>query len=286
MEQIDLTAGTLDYEDTGGDGPVVVLLGGLVMDETLWREVVADLRRDHRVIVPVLPLGGHKRPMREDADLSMRGLARLVVELLERLGLDDVVLVGNDHGLALVLAAEHPERIGRLVITPMEAFDNIPPGLPGRTIGLVGRIPGGLAFAVKTLRGPAARMPWTFGWMAKHGVPADVLEQWTRGARADKAIRRDVAKYMSTTDYGVLLEIEDGLKAFDRPALVAWAAEDKVMPPEHGRRLAELLPRARHVEIPDSYTLVPLDNPRALVSELRAFLADTATTGSEAHARA
>ena len=60
------------------------------------------------------------------------------------------------------------------------------------------------------------------------------------------------------------------------------------MPPEHGRRLAELLPDARHVEIPDSYTLVPLDNPRALVAEIRAFLADTAATteGSASHARA
>jgi pimeloyl-ACP methyl ester carboxylesterase len=286
MQQIDLTAGTLDYQDTGGDGPVVVLLGGLVMDETLWRDVVADLRRDHRCIVPVMPLGGHKRPMREDADLSMRGLARLVVELLDRLELRDVVLAGNDHGLPLVIAAEHPERIGRLVITPMEAFDNIPPGLPGKTVGLVGRIPGGLALAMKTLRGPAARMPWTFGWMAKHGIPADVLDSWTRGARSSKAIRRDVAKYMATTDYTVLLQIEDGLRRFDRPALVAWAAEDRVMPPEHGRRLAALLPDARHVEIPDSFTLVPLDNPQALVREIRGFLAATAGAGGVTGARA
>jgi pimeloyl-ACP methyl ester carboxylesterase len=284
MQQIDLTAGTLDYADTGGDGPVVVLLGGLVMDETLWHDVVAGLRDDHRCIVPVLPLGGHKRPMRADADLSMRGLAGLVAELLERLDLRDVVLAGNDHGLALVVAAEHPERVGRLVITSMEAFDNIPPGLPGRMVALADRLPGGLALALKTLRGPAARMPWTFGRMAKRPIPAGVLESWTRGARSSAAVRRDVSRYMRTTDYGVLLQIEDGLRAFDRPALVAWAAEDRVMPPEHGRRLAALLPRARHVEIPDSFTLIPLDNPRALVAELRAFLRETEGSGRHAHA--
>jgi pimeloyl-ACP methyl ester carboxylesterase len=284
MQQIDLTAGTLDYEDTGGDGPVVVLLGGLVMDETLWRDVVGGLRDDHRCIVPVLPLGGHKRPMRADADLSMRGLARLVAELLERLDLRDVVLAGNDHGLALVVAAEHPERVGRLVITSMEAFDNIPPGLPGRMVGLADRLPGGLAFALKTLKGRMARMPWTFGRMAKRPIPADVLDSWTRGARSSAAIRRDASRYMRTTDYGVLLQIEDGLRAFDRPALVAWAAEDRVMPPEHGRRLAALLPRARHVEIPDSFTLIPLDNPGALVAEMRAFLRETEGSVSRAHA--
>jgi pimeloyl-ACP methyl ester carboxylesterase len=41
--QIELSTGTLDYEDTGGEGPVVVLLGGLMMDASLWEDVIADL---------------------------------------------------------------------------------------------------------------------------------------------------------------------------------------------------------------------------------------------------
>ena len=45
------------------------------------------------------------------------------------------------------------------------------------------------------------------------------------------------------------------------------------MPPEHGRRLAELLPQGRLVEIDDSYTLIPLDQPARLAAELRRFLA-------------
>ena len=60
-----------------------------------------------------------------------------------------------------------------------------------------------------------------------------------------------------------MLDAAERLPGFDRPALVVWASEDRVMPPEHGRRLAELLPHGRLVEIADSYTLIPLDQPDA-----------------------
>src|SRR3954449_3736681 len=136
MPEIDLTAGTIEYQDTGGDGPVVVLLHGLAMDGSLWRDVVAELRGEHRCIVPTLPFGSHTRPMRPDADLSLGGHARLVAELLERLDLRDVTLVQNDLGYAQITALEHGERIGRLVLASCEAFNNLPPGLPGRFAGV------------------------------------------------------------------------------------------------------------------------------------------------------
>jgi pimeloyl-ACP methyl ester carboxylesterase len=54
-------------------------------------------------------------------------------------------------------------------------------------------------------------------------------------------------------------------------ALVAWASRDRVMPPEHGRRLAKLLPRGRLVEADDSYTLIPLDRPARFAQVIRDF---------------
>src|SRR5919198_43239 len=143
MREIELSAGTIEYEDTGGSGPTVVLLHGLVMNGSVWRHVVEDLRADHRCIVPTLPLGGHRRPMRPDADLSLRGHGRIVGELLERLDLRDVTLVQNDHGAALALAGERPERVARLVLSSCEAFDNYPPGLPAS--GTWSRSPRGCA---------------------------------------------------------------------------------------------------------------------------------------------
>lgn len=69
-----------------------------------------------------------------------------------------------------------------------------------------------------------------------------------------------------------LLARAEALRTFDRPALVVRAAEDRVMPPAHGKRLAELLPQGRHVEIADSYTLIPEDQPEALAGRLRGFV--------------
>src|SRR3990172_2544075 len=137
------------------------------MDGSLWRHVVADLRRDYRCVVPTLPLGGHRRPMRPEADLSLRGLGQLLAEFLERLDLRDVTLVGNDWGGAQLLVAERHERVGRVVLTSCEAFDNFPPGLPGRMLWLAAKLPGGLTALAQPMRLRALRrLPIAFGWMS------------------------------------------------------------------------------------------------------------------------
>src|SRR5215211_370305 len=82
VPEVELSAGTIKYEDSGGSGPVIVLLHGLTMDGSLWRHVVGGLRPDHQCILPTLPLGGHRRPMRPDADLSLGAMVRLVAEFL------------------------------------------------------------------------------------------------------------------------------------------------------------------------------------------------------------
>lgn len=282
MPEIDLSAGIVEYEDTGGSGPVVVLLHGLAMDGSLWRHVVADLRSEYRCVVPTLPLGGHRRPMRADADLSPRGIARLVAEFLERLDLRDVTLVGNDWGGAQLLISDgRAERVGRLVLVSCEAFGNFPPGLPGRTVWLAAKLPGGLNALAQPLRlRPLRRLPIAFGWMSKRPVPHEVMDVWLRPVLTQREIRRDLGKYLRANRKGEMLQAAEGLRAFDRPALVVWASEDRVMPPEHGRRLAELLPRGRLVEIPDSYTLIPEDRPAELARVLRDFLAAEVPAGA------
>ncbi|GAA3156308.1 alpha/beta fold hydrolase [Nonomuraea roseoviolacea] len=275
MPEIELSAGVIEYADTGGDLPVVVLLHGLTIDSTVWRKVVPELAGAYRCVLPTLPLGSHRRPMRPGADLSLRGLALLVGEFLERLGLRDVTLVLNDWGGGQVLISEgRAERVGRLVLTACEAFDNYPPGLPGRTIAAAARIPGGLWLTMKALRLRAMRRaPGGWGWMSKRPVPDEVMDGWFRPAATDPAIRRDLAAYIrSTPAKEVLLDWAERMRGFDRPVLVVWAAEDRLMPREHGRRLAELFPDARLVEIADSYTLIPEDRPEALVKALRDFL--------------
>ena len=287
MPEIELSAGPIEYGDTGGDGPTLLFIHGLAMNASVWRKVVAELRDDHRCITPTLPLGGHGRPMNRDADLSLQGLAGIVRELIDRLDLRDVTLVGNDLGLAQVVVADGPGRVARLVITSSEAFDNYPPGLPGKTLGLAAKTPGGIYLMVQPLRIRALRrLPIAFGWMSKRPVPDEVMDGWLRPLLTERSIRRDLLKYIKTADKREMIEATERLRDFDRPALVAWAAEDRVMPPEHGRRLAELLPRGRLVEIADSYTLIPEDQPGALAEATRRFIAETSQEAVPAATRA
>ena len=273
--QIDLPTGTLDYVDTGGDGPTVVLLHGLLMDSSLWDGPIADLATDHRCVAPTLPLGAHRHPV--SGDLSLPAIARLVEEFLERLDLHDVTLVGNDTGGALVqlVLAGKAERVGRAVLVSCEAFDNVPPGLTGKVLVLSGRLSPRLfgAFMQQLRLRAVRRLPIAFGWLTKRGDAATA--RWIRPVLTRPEIRRDTVRMLRAIDGRAVAEATAALPSFHRPALVVWAAEDRVMPPEHGRRLAGLLPDSRLVEIADSYTLVPLDQPAELSAAIRNFVMTT-----------
>jgi pimeloyl-ACP methyl ester carboxylesterase len=277
--RIELSAGTIEYEDTGGDGPAIVLLGGLLMDGSLWEDVIAALTPGHRCLAPALPLGAHRQAMSADADLSPRGLARLVAEFLDRLDLDDVTLAGNDTGGALVqlLAAEDAPRVGRIVLVSCDAFENFPPGLTGKTLVLSGRLPPALfgLFMQQLRLWALRRLPFAFGWLTLRGDAATA--RWIEPVLEQREIRRDTVRVLRAiaAERDLLLEAAERLPAFERPALVVWAAQDRVMPPEHGRRLAELLPQGRLIEIADSYTLIPLDQPTALAEAIAQFTRET-----------
>jgi pimeloyl-ACP methyl ester carboxylesterase len=294
MNEIELSAGTIRYEDSGGDGPVLVLLHGLLMDSSLWDGPVAELSADHRCVVPTLPLGAHRHPMHPDADLSLPAIARLVAELLDRLGLEDVTLVGNDTGGALVqllIGGQLPTgegdfggaaRVGRVVLASCDAFDNFPPGLTGKTLALSGKLSPRLfglfmrQMRLRTLR----RLPIAFGWLTKRGDAATA--RWVGPVIEQPGIRRDAVRMLRamTADKRLMVKAAERLPDFDRPALVVWAADDRVMPPEHGRRLAQLLPHATLVELADSYTLMPLDQPAQLAQAIREFTRTSATEGA------
>ena len=273
---VELSAGTMEYRDSGGAGAPIVFLHGFLMDPSLWDRVISELGPAHRCLAPTLPLGAHRRPLRADADLSLPGIARLVEEFLDALDLEGVTLVGNDTGGAitqLVMGRGSP-RVARAVLASCEAFDNMPPGLPGRTLALSGKLPPrlfGLFMQQLRIR-PVRRLPLAFGWLTKRGDRA--AAGWIEPVLRQPEIRRQAVKAIraATAEPGVMQEAARHLEGFDRPVLVVWASEDRVMPLEHGRCLAQVLPHASLVEVADSYTLTALDQPARLAALISGFV--------------
>ena len=273
IRHVDLSAGRIRYREAG-EGPPIVFVHGLLVDGQLWREVTPELERDFRCIVPDWPLGSHTIPLKPDADVTPTGLADLVAELLEKLDLRDVTLVGNDTGGALtqIAATRSPERIGRIVLTPCDAFDNfLPPLFKG--LQVLARFQPALTAFVQPLRlRPLRRLPIAFGWLMKRPAPPEVEQGWVKPFFTRREVRRDVARILRAIDSRYTEEAAEKLRSFDRPALIAWATEDKVFPLEHGRRLAELIPDARLEEVADSYSFLPADQPKRTAELIAEFV--------------
>jgi pimeloyl-ACP methyl ester carboxylesterase len=256
-----------------GSGEPVVFVHGVLTNANVWRGVVERVAPDFRCLTLDLPLGAHALPT-PGADRTPRGIARMVAEAIEAAGLDRVTLVGNDTGAAIcqMVAAHHPERLDRLVLTSCEYRDNAPP-LLFRGMNVAARLPAGLlAYLAPGQIRPFQRLPFAYGWLAKRPFPPEVADSYTRPAVVSGEVRADFAAFLRDYSSRHMHEAADRLASFDRPALIAWSREDRVMPPKHAEALARTLPNARLEWIEDSYTLSPEDQP-VRVAELVAGFA-------------
>lgn len=161
----------------------------------------------------------------------------------------------------------HPERIGRVVLTPSDSFERFfPPAFA--FLPVVARIPGAVWTLVQTLRlSFLRRLPFTFGWVAKRPIDRTIVADYLTSSREDRAIRADLGRFLRTVHRRHTEAAAAKLPGFNKPVLLAWAAEDRLFPVSLAHRLEALLPDARLVEIADSYTFVPEDQPERL-SEL------------------
>ena len=273
-----LAGGEIQYRTYGPDrseAPTVVFVHGFLVDGTLWTSVAEELgRRGVRSVVPTWPLGSHRTPMRADADLSPRGVARTVVDFLATLDLDDVTLVGNDTGGAicqLVLDTD-ASRIGRVVLTNCDAFEAFPPKGFG-VIFQAGRHPALVAAVTQPMR-----LRWLRHSRLSYGMllasPRDpaLTRGWVEPITTDPAIRADVARFCRGMVPGELVEVGERLHHFDGPVTVLWGMRDKFFTPELGRRLAAAFTDARFVET-DTSTFVSVDAPEVVADEIVAIAA-------------
>jgi len=274
MKSVDVTAGTIEYREEGDpSGPPVVLLHGLLMNDAQWNLAMPLLPSGFRYLLPILPMGGHRIPMRQNADLTLPGMVDVVADFLDALDVADVTLVVTDWGGPLFLTdVGRDKRVARLVICPSEAFDNFPPGFPGKVAWLASRNTLTVSLAMRQLKIGWLRRQWLmFGQMAKRPVPQGIVDEWMTAGLADRRIRQDLVKYCRTKfDKADLIRATNRLAGFDGGVLVLWS-RNPVMPDDHATHLADLTGGTlRYID--DANVLVMLDQPEQTALEIGAFL--------------
>lgn len=271
MSSVTLPQGTVHYSDSGTGRPLV-FVHGLLVNGSLWRKVVPRLEGDFRCMVPELPLGSHATPLTDPDAASPPGVAKLLADFLDALDLEDVVLVGNDTGGAIsqIVAAEYPERLGALVLTPCDAYENfLPPAF--RPLQWLAHVPGLLTILLQGARLDAIlRSPLGYGMLLREPDP-QILRGWARPSLENAGVRRDMLRFLKRINKRQTLDAAQKLRSFNRPALLAWAPEDKFFKIKYAERLAEDLPDARLERVEGSRTFMSEDQPERLAELIAEF---------------
>jgi pimeloyl-ACP methyl ester carboxylesterase len=271
-KEIDLPAGRIRYREAG-EGKPVVFVHGYLVDGRLWDGVVDRLStQGFRCLAPDWPIGAQQIAMNADADLTPPGMAAIIASFLEALDLKDVTIVGNDSGGAMsqVLVSRHSERIGRLVLTNCDTHENFPPGV-FKHLPKLAAMPGGMALLSLPFGIPAVARR-AFAPFSKAGIPDELIASWMRPSLSDPDVKRDLKKVTIGMNSRHTLEAAEKLRGSDLPILLTWAPGDKFFPLAYAERLAGEAGNARIVQIPDSRTFVPLDQPQRLADEITGFV--------------
>jgi pimeloyl-ACP methyl ester carboxylesterase len=262
---------------SSGEGPPLVFFAGALANGDLWRDVVAALDDRYRCITIDLPLGAHPWPLNPGADRSATSLARLLLDCLELLDLDDATVVANDTAgglLLLSLATEHPglDRIRRLVLTNCESYDQFPPDALRRVATLCRTAPRVARAGVRLqARTPAARRK-VIASVAARGLDEERVESFFAPARRDPRVAADLVAAMAGFRPQLLLDAAAAIPRFERPVLLVWGDACEFFPTAGAQRLAADFPDATLIPVAGAKTWVPVDDPGVLAEAIAGFV--------------
>jgi pimeloyl-ACP methyl ester carboxylesterase len=271
-ERLETRLGPLAWRSSG-QGPALVFFAGALANGDLWRDVVAALEDRYRCITIDLPLGAHPWPLSPGADRSATSLARLLLDCLELLEVEDATVVANDTAgglLLLSLASGHPGlgRVGRLVLTNCESYDQFPPDSLKKASAMCRRLP---RLAQAALRRSAGRSKGISSVTAA-GLDPGRAESFFGPMRRDRRVAGDLVAAMAGFRPQLLLDAAAVIPRFDRPVLLVWGESCVFFPMAHARRLASDFPDATLVSVPGAKTWVPVDNPAAVAGAIVEFV--------------
>jgi pimeloyl-ACP methyl ester carboxylesterase len=275
-EVISLHGHSLSFVDSGA-GDAVLFVHGLLGSHANWAHLIDRLDDRCRVIVP--DLFGHGASSNPGGDYSLAAHAATLRDLIDRLGIDQVTLVGHSlgGGISLEFCYLFPERVERLVLVGSGGLGReVNPALRAATLpGAEWVLP---ALASGWLRGRIETVGRTLaktGWRASN----DMRAAWEGFARLSDADGRRA--FLATTRAvidvgGQSVTAQDYLADLvDIPVLVVWGTNDMVIPAEHAARAQVAIPGCR-VELFDGAGHFPhLDDPDRFTLLVRDFIATT-----------
>jgi pimeloyl-ACP methyl ester carboxylesterase len=270
---LELGAGRRVRAHVIGAGPTIVFVHGALVNANLWRKVVPRLDGFTRVTLD-LPLGSHIEPLPKGADLSVPGLVDLIADSIAALDLDEVTIVGSDTGggLCQVLVTSRPERVGALVLASCDAFENFPPRF-FRIVLAPARIPGAIPLVFGGLRIRALRrLPIAYGWTTRDPIDPEAEDSYVLPVLTRGEVRRDLRRVLGEIHPRYTLDAALKLTGWTRPTLIAWSADDRFFPPEHGERLAKVIPGAHLELIEGARTFSAEDQPERLAGLIGEFV--------------
>lgn len=278
--QLDTRLGPLAWHSSGR-GPTLVFFAGALANHVLWRDVVAALEDRYRCVTIDLPLGAHPWPLAPGADRSADSLARLLLDCLELLDIEDATVAANDTAgglLLLSLATGHPAlaRVGRLVLTNCESYEHFPPDSLKKASAGCRRFPraalAGLRLQMWLGSRSAALRRRGMSSVTARGVDDERAESLLAPARRDPRVLGDLVAAMAGFRPQLLIDAARAIPDFDRPVLLVWGESCGFFPMAHARRLAADFPHATLVSVPGAKTWVPVDDPAAVAGEIGKFV--------------
>jgi pimeloyl-ACP methyl ester carboxylesterase len=270
---VELSAGPIHYETAGQAGRRVLCIHGYLMGGSLWRPLSGLLaERGLQCLMPTWPLGAHTEPMRREAELTMEGVAAIVAELLAALDLDDVILLGVDTGgaIAQIVAVEHSERLGGLVLSSCDAFEHFPPPILRPLIAAARLGAPAFAAALSVLRTRVGRAH-AYGALAHRDLD-DLAREWLSPPLSDGGVRHDLRRFTASLTAETTLRAAERLPQCELPALIAWSSDDEFFPLDDAKRLAAALPDSRLEMIEGARTFSMLDRPEYLAALIDDFV--------------
>jgi len=270
------------YEE--GEGQPLLLLHGCPFSSFIWRRVIPGLSAQYRCLAPdLLGLGDTETP--RDADLSLPAQARMVVGVLDALGIDRAHVVGHDHGAAVaqLVAAEHAGRVNRLVLSNAEAYDNWPsaeerPFVRATQLPVLGTLLLWLWSRKQLLRATL------ISGKAVHDASVltrELLDGYARSNLGDRLRRAKTKRFLreqlDPANNRVTTDLLPGLRRFDHPTLLIWARDDPHFGPKWAERLARDIPGFVRLELlPDTGHLLMEERPDQFAELIAQFLAEPA----------